>query len=102
MGFARFGVTLPCEALGLARDAIRVTGGKRRRRIVFESELNGLCRVRSGDLRRHVERKINSCRDAAARNDFAVLHEARLLEFRTDESEQVGVGPMRGRTAPPE
>src|SRR6516165_998815 len=69
---------------------------ERRRRIIFDAKLYRACGRLAGDFGNHAEPKIDAGGDTARGDYIAVTHDPCLLEFRAEERQQFGVGPMRG------
>src|SRR5215472_11456405 len=73
---------------------------ERRRRIVLDPELNGLCGLLACDLRDHAQAKIDTRRHSARRDNVAILDDPRLLVCRPDRRQEFREGPVRSRPAP--
>ena len=78
---------------------LRRAGVERRRRRIFDLQLNRLRRLRAGEFRHHGQREIDAGGDAAAGEQVAVAHHASGGRGRAERGEQIARAPVR-RGAP--
>src|SRR5690242_5354282 len=63
--------------------------------IIFDGELNRPRHIRSRDLGRDAQAKVDAGAHSARCEDISVAHDAAFLVRRTDKRQKVDIGPMR-------
>ena len=77
-------------------------GAERRLGRVLQAELDGLRRLPASEFGDHDEREVDAGRDATARDDVPVAHDARWVRDRSERGEQVAGTPNGRRPACPQ
>src|SRR5215213_7480086 len=81
--------------------AIRMTGFKRRIRIVLDAELHGLSYGLAGNVGHYAEPKVDARRDTTRGDHVSILDDSSLLMRSTHQRQKLGKGPMSRCSAAP-
>ncbi len=92
------GVAVVDQRQHVGRRKLGPAGVERRRRRVFDAELDRLCRLLARDLGGNREGEIDPRRDAAAGDEFAVAHDPAIVRNGAEQRQHVPPGPMTGGT----